>query len=284
MVQPPPLPIPVAGNQPVIVDQTQPPAEGEPVTSAITGEETPYRVDPGMSDRLQGLLEQLNGMVGGGELGGAMRERALENLENPSAYDDPLFQRGLEQAQRQIDDYYGGLQNRLEQDLGSRGIAYNSSIANTDFNRLASEQGRAFQDVMTNLLQDRARTLAQDRAQAFREASGVRGQDWGEGTDLAGNLFGIESSLRGEERGERAYVDSLRRQGRSDAIEEAMLGESLRRQREADLQGALAALAQQGSPDQAARLLAALGGQYGDIANTTQAGLADLASQFTQRY
>lgn len=172
-------------------------------TAEITGDEKPFGVLPSQSNELQ-------------ELSGKLQSEATRQLDDPSVYDDELFEQALGQSRRLIDEDYETQLNRLDADLARRGLGWNSSTYAGNREDLAVERGRAMQDVMTPLLRERAVSIGGARQAAFNNAS-----------NLAGFRAGTEREARDEVRGERGYTDNLRRTARDDAIQETMLGEQL---------------------------------------------------------
>lgn len=205
-----------------------------PGATALTGRETPYAVNPNRSQGLQGVLEALrNRAMGGGPLGGMLQSEAMRQLRNPSVYDDELMTQAIDQGKRRLDREFSGLREGLSSELGGRGLEY-SSHASGRFGDLAAQQGYAMQDLMNNILRERAASIGSSRAAAFNNALGLEGQGFQQGSSVANLLGAMERGERDEQRGERGYVDHLRRQGRQDAMDEALLGEDLRRSREGE--------------------------------------------------
>lgn len=168
---------------------------------------------PGVSGITSGLLDELlaqfRGQVAGGsfeapafetartdvinQLTPQLLEEALRNLANPSAFDDELFTRALSLAEGRLDERFDARREGLESELGSRGLAF-SSTAGGALSDLEVEAGRAFEDIMTQLLLTRATTLAQDRQVAFGNAL---------------NLGGFEAGLAGQDNATRIALAEL---------------------------------------------------------------------------
>lgn len=200
----------------------------------ITGNERPENINPGYSDRMSQLLQTLTDRAGGGALGDRLQQEAMRQLDQPSAYDDELMQGAIAQGRRELDRYFGGLREGLGEELGSRGMEY-STHGSGRYGDLAAQQGYAMQDLMNNILRERAASIGSERAAAFNNAMGLQGQGFNQALGATSLLGGMERGMRDEARGERGYVDNLRREARGDSIEEIMLGENLRRGREADM-------------------------------------------------
>jgi hypothetical protein len=266
--QPVPQPMPAAPQAPAAPAPTpaipaapQAPAPQAPPGASIapvTGNEVPHTVTPQASGELSTLVSRLD-------------REALRQLDQPTVYDDELFARAKETSARGIRDNYAGARENLDAELASRGINF-SSIAGGRHRDLASEEANELSDLDTNLLRERAGILAQGRSAAF-----------GNATRMAGFREGMERGTRDELRGERGYVDNLRREARSDAIQEDQMAET-EYQRMLD-----AALGYGQAPGVSSALqgAGALYGQgaslYGDRASETNdglAGLAELAMRF----
>jgi hypothetical protein len=127
-------------------------------TTSMNGTGAPSTTDPTNHDALNA----------------AIRQRTLDQLNNPSPYDDALFQQQEGLAKNALDEQYKGLQDDLEANLASRGLDW-STIAAGRLNDLATEKGRAWQNVMTQMLTDRANGIANARSQAFNQANAERG-------------------------------------------------------------------------------------------------------------
>ena len=84
----------------------QPPPNVPPGTTAITGNEVPYQVNPNRSSGLQGLLDQLTGAASGGlggagsELFGALESQALNRMRNPGGFDEELMRGPMDEVAR----------------------------------------------------------------------------------------------------------------------------------------------------------------------------------------
>jgi hypothetical protein len=216
-------------------------------TRPITGNEAPERILPRRSEAVSELLQRL-------------QAEALRQLEQPSPYDDELFRQALETERQRLDEYYGGLQRQLEAELARRGLSYGST-AGQMLADLATQRGRAFQEVLTPLLRERAQALGSARRSAAETAR-----------DLLGFRTALEAAERGELRGERSYLDALREAAYEQALRQMQLEEAARAQQEAEFQRLLAQALATSDPT---ALLAALG-QAGT-------GLGDVAAAYGQR-
>lgn len=108
-------------------------------------------------------------------LGGAIEDAALEGLGNPSRYDADFIQQMLGLIDSDIEEQFGEGEDRLAEHFASRGLIGSSleSEGMADFSTdLERERLRRMLD-----LEDRvAGTFASDRASAFQNALGARGQ------------------------------------------------------------------------------------------------------------
>jgi hypothetical protein len=218
--------MPVLQTPPGLTPPTAPNA-GAPfgaTISDITGQERPQAITPGAS-ATQGLQESAQ----------AAAQRALEN---PSPYDDELFKQETERGRE-----------ALNEDLAARGLDYSTFAP-----ELYSKR------VLQPLLSERARGIADARAQALQGAQSVIGQ-----------RTGYEAQGREELRGERGYVDQLREQARQQDLQRYALEQDA-------LQRALQAF--QGG----AAGLGGAAGQYGAQAEASGQGLQDLAQLFARTF
>lgn len=151
---------------------------------------------PGISDQTQGIMGDLTGfwqqLMGDyqpiespsvrsdylNQLMDPMLASALNMLENPSVYDDELMGRALEFGESRLDERYGAASRGLESELASRGLSY-GSVAGGALSDLETQHGRAWDDIMTQLLLDRAHTMAGDRQAAFGNALNLGGFEAG---------------------------------------------------------------------------------------------------------
>ena len=268
-----PTSTPVLQQAPPPPVQQAAPMQGAP----IQGNETPYRVDPRNSSQLQDILKRLQGGSDRGSgLNSELEAEARRQLANPSVYDDELMQNAIAQGRRSLDREFAGQREGLSAELGGRGLEYGTHAAGR-FGDLAAQQSYANQDLMNNILRERAASIGGSRAAAFGNAMGFQGQNFGQNTSLAGLLGSMEAGQRGEQRGERSYVDNLRNTARGQAMEEAQFGENIRRGREGDV----ADWTRMGMGDNpgSADLWGATD-QYGSQAGNYQDLLAQLAAQF----
>lgn len=236
--------------------QTLAPMAGAAVTHPRTAAPAPAR--PGQfgqvvrdiqgNERPQQILPGQSATQGLQESAQAAAQRALNN---PSPFDDALFKQEVERGRE-----------ALNADLADRGLSY-STIGSELFGTR----------VLNPLLSERARGIADARRQALEGAQNVIGQ-----------RAGLEAQGRGELRGERGYLDTLREQARRNAIEQYGLQES-------QLQTTLAQALASGDPSRAlAALQSAAYGmtnpalQYGRQAEQTGQSLQDLAQLFGQTF
>lgn len=300
---------------PVVLPREEPLEEPSPYTARplgrmITGEERPQTVPYQESPQFRSLVDELRRIQG--EVQGLRQQpvrgmeqvfpelqaEVLRQLRQPSPYDDELFRGALEQGQRLLDEYYRAQEENLKAEMAGRGLDY-SSLYGGRLADIATERGRAFQDLMRPLLRERAMSLGSAREAAARNAlsllgagmqeAGLRTQQTqlgaGTGLDLGRFLSGQEAMARAEERGERGYLDALREQARSQALQEFMLGEQLGTGRESEYQRLLSEAMGYGTSGlpqllSAAQILGGGAGQYGEMQDALNRYLAELARSF----
>lgn len=124
-----------------------------------------------------------------------MRQQTMDWLNNPSPYDDALWQREVDRARATYDQQTNTGRQRLEAELAGRGVDF-GTIGGREFSDFESNRARGFDDILTGFLSDRARGISDARAQAFN----------------AGNS-------------ERNYYDNLRQTARGNAMEEWQAGD-----------------------------------------------------------
>jgi hypothetical protein len=226
-------------------------------TRPITGDEAPQQVLPQRSEAVSQLLQ-------------ALQSEALRALQQPTAYDDELFKQATGQAQQLLDERYGALQRQLEADLARRGLDYGST-AGQQLADLATQRGRAFQEILTPLLRERAQALGQGREAAANIARG-----------LLGFRTGLEAQERGELRGERSYLDALREAAREQALQQFGLGESALQQALSQALGVSDPTALLQTLGSSASGLGNVAGAYGEQAAQGGQQLGDLATLIAQ--
>ncbi len=162
---------------------------------------------PSGATQVPGGIQPTIGPPGGGNantnlnpLNDAMRRRTMEWLENPSPYDDELWNREVDRARTTYDENTAAGRDRLNADLARRGVDF-GTIYRNDRNDFETDRARGFDDIMTGFLSDRARGIADARRQSFD----------------AGSM-------------ERGYYDDLRNTARGNALQENVIGDE--RQRE----------------------------------------------------
>lgn len=132
----------------------------------------------------------------------AMRAETLRRLQNPSPYDDALWQAQVDKAKASSDETWRKAGDNLTADLAQRGINW-SSVAGDKFSDFNTAKGRSWDDTLTGFLKDRANGIAAARDQAFN----------------AGNT-------------ERNYYDNLRQQAIANQFDVTKLAEALRQGKE----------------------------------------------------
>lgn len=237
------------------------PAGGD--VNAVTGEERPFTVLPGRSEQLQGIIDQMQGLIG-------------ETIENPDPFSGELFEGLVDEAERTLNRRFDRAANDLSAILAERGMDF-STIAGTEFAELVGDRERAFQDFLRPLLRERALTAAENRRAALSGAG-----------NLAAFLAALEGGERSELRGERGFLEGLRGQARDQAIQELLLGEQFAGTRESEMLNALAQAL--GIGFQAPNLLGSAGVLGSGAANAaagqagTNALIAQLASLLVQQF
>ncbi len=157
-------PTPVLKAAPAPVGPTMTPARTQPTTATVPPQGQP--AGQGAMDPLQALLGRIYGA-------------ANQGLDQPTVYDDPLFQAALGFKNQQIGDQFQGLRDQLDTDLAGRGLTY-SSVAGTGLRDLATAQSFAQEQAANDLLRERAMALASGRQGALQNALGVMGFDQGQ--------------------------------------------------------------------------------------------------------
>ncbi len=132
----------------------------------------------------------------------AMRDETLRRLQNPSPYDDALWQKEVDKAKASSDETWKRNRDSLDSDLAARGINW-SSIAGDKLSDFNTARSRSWDDTLTGFLSDRAKGIGAARDQAF----------------TAGNT-------------ERSYYDNLRQQAIGNQFDVTRLAEALRQGRE----------------------------------------------------
>ena len=289
--QPPPITDRGGGGRPPQPPAPPAPAPPPPVAgpqiggttpTPITGDEVPMQINPGRSDDLQGVIDSIVSGAGGGgadaDLDVALKEKALSQLDNPTAFDDDLFQKSLAQAQGNVGRFTDDLFTRLDEKLAGRGVSF-GNLAAEEFGDAGATAARFQNDLLLPLLRDKAAALGSARSSAFANASNLTDRNTGRRFGAAGLLGGLEQGERGELRGERAFNEDLRGTARNEAIEELVLGENIRRGRDSDFREDLRLGANQANAGSAGfeRSLADIGRQYGLTAQQMDALLAEAA-------
>lgn len=132
----------------------------------------------------------------------AMRAETLRRLQNPSPYDDELWQKEVGKAKASSDETWGRNRDNLDADLAARGINW-SSIAGDKLSDFNTAKSRSWDDTLTGFLSDRAKGIGAARDQAFNAGST-----------------------------ERTYYDDLRQQATNNQFDVTKLQEALRQGRE----------------------------------------------------
>ena len=178
------------------------PSAAGALVQQITGNETPYSVLPQESQGLTGLTQ-------------AIQSAAQKQLDHPGMLDTDLFNQASDLARQRLDEQYGTAENALKANLAKRGLDY-SSVAAGNLSDLATEKGRAFQQMLLPLLQDAANQGASSRQAAMNNALGA-----------AGFQNAVESGNRNELRTERGYLDQLDSQAHDQALQEYLAGQGI---------------------------------------------------------
>ncbi len=132
----------------------------------------------------------------------AMRDETLRRLQNPSPYDDALWQKEVDRAKASSEEQWKRGRDNLDADLAARGINW-SSIAGDKLSDFNTAKARSWDDVLTGFLSDRAKGIGAARDQAFNAGST-----------------------------ERNYYDKLRQDAISNQFDVTKLAEALRQGRE----------------------------------------------------
>ena len=132
----------------------------------------------------------------------AMRDETLRRLQNPSPYDDALWQKEVDRAKLLSDEQWKRNRDSLDADLAARGINF-SSIAGDKLSDFNTARSRSWDDILTGFLSDRAKGIGSARDQAFN----------------AGNT-------------ERTYYDDQRQRGIDNQFDVTKLQEALRQGQE----------------------------------------------------
>ena len=107
-----------------------------------------------------------------GDFGGilpALQEAVLAQVQNPGVIDQELFQGLYGTSMGLLDEQYGAAQQGLEANLAGRGLDYGST-AGGNLQDLATQRGRAGQEVMQNLLYNEWNNMANLRQAAVGNA------------------------------------------------------------------------------------------------------------------
>lgn len=143
-----------------------------------------------------------------------LQDEASRQLQQPTVYDDPLYQSALALRNANTDERFKGEQQDLNENLSGRGLSY-SSVYGGRLNDLKTAQSREKAQNENDLLTQRALALAQGRTAAFNNAAGLQ-------TTVAGQ----ELSGRNELRNERSYLDNLDQVAHDQALQEWLAGQS----------------------------------------------------------
>lgn len=144
----------------------------------------------------------------------------------PGIIDSNLFQGLFEQGNRLLDEQYGGLQRQLEGNLASRGLDF-SSVAAGNLSDIATQRGRASQELMNNLLSQEWNNMAQLRNQGVQGMLGAAGLEQGQaGQNWQNALQALNAGMAqqaqqfGQQTGERGYQDYLNQQAQQQAYQQ----------------------------------------------------------------
>jgi hypothetical protein len=120
----------------------------------------------------------------------AMRNETLRRLQNPSPYDDALWQKEVDRAKASSEEQWKGRRDALDADLAARGINW-SSVAGDKLSDFNTARGRSWDDVLTGFLSDRAKGIGSARDQAFNAGSTERNYYDKLRQDAIGNQFDV---------------------------------------------------------------------------------------------
>jgi hypothetical protein len=120
----------------------------------------------------------------------AMRSETLRRLQNPSPYDDALWQKEVDRAKASSEEQWKGRRDALDADLAARGINW-SSVAGDKLSDFNTARGRSWDDVLTGFLSDRAKGIGSARDQAFNAGSTERNYYDKLRQDAIGNQFDV---------------------------------------------------------------------------------------------
>jgi hypothetical protein len=174
----PPAPAPMAPPSAPVLNTGMTEAPGGPAPILIDGQRDNTNLNP-LNDRI--------------------RDQTTSWLDNPSPYDDDLWQREVERARVTHDEQSAAGREALSANLARRGVDF-GTIGRQGFEGFETDRARAFdRDVLTPMLADRARGIGDARTSAFN----------------AGNQ-------------ERGYYDNQRNTARDQEIQRIQLEEAIR--------------------------------------------------------
>lgn len=317
------------------------------------------KVDPIANPTMQSILARLaNPAARTGEQNQVfdqLKQIVARQVANPSIYDDELMTSSIDLAKNRLGESYDASRSDLEADMARRGLSFSSTMGGKLSDMKVSKE-RSFQEMLNNILREKATANAADRTAAYNMAGGLSDRLLGEseslfnrdttaqnqGMDMSrfqqseqsrvfgekdsatsaamnnarlissdeqrrqqaqasafqqllglGGLQGqaadqlgrVESGERDEQRMERGYTDGLRRQARSDSIEEILLEDQLYGSQDArDLNWAELS-GRQGSSSAGQAGLGGAGNMFGGLADIyarAQAGDEEAAAEFAQ--
>jgi hypothetical protein len=189
----------------------------------------------------------------GGDLSGAVQNA----LQSPSRYDQAPVQQVRDAFTGQLQQEFGNQQQHLDEEMARRGIGA-SSIAAGYNGDLAGQQSNAMANMNASLIQDRARTYAQDQSSALGAGQAYEGNQGQLGLGYAG--LGQQGALG---------FGQLDLANRANQQQYGLAGQQLGLQ--AQKQGQDYSLGQGG-----------LGVQQGDLALRGQLGMGNLGVQQQQ--
>jgi hypothetical protein len=187
---------------------------GAVTRTTLTGNETPYTVDPTMSSGLSSLLERAQAAVG-------------RSLDQPTVWDDSLAGQIVDQEKRGINENYRAQGDSLDAELAGRGLNW-SNIAGNRVTDLKTRQAQELSGVDTSIARERANALAAGRAGALSSAQ-----------SLIGTQGNIESGIQNAARGERNYMTGLQTQAHDQNLQDTLASHSMTMDNDAAWRAAL---------------------------------------------
>jgi hypothetical protein len=216
--EPPPRPIdpgfwnqdPTQPEQPVVTGDPEPPLPYD------AGFEWPYDVNP------YDPLDTFQWDPQMGDYGGIwpqLQEQILAQLQDPGMIDTDLFQNLYGTAMGLVDEQYGAAQRGLEANLAGRGLDYGSTAAGA-LSDIATQRGRAGQEVMQNLMYQEWNNMAALRDASVRNALNTMGFQEGAMSQDLQRQMAAQGQTYGQQSGERAWQDYQMQNARQQAMQD----------------------------------------------------------------